>query len=166
VACQHRTGPHVEINKRGLLVNLSSPTIYSYIKDRLTYEKALTVLKSVYIKKKFDVFATHLSHCMQAATRRIPPAVPPSLNACLLWPHLLSAYYNLCNFFTASFLQLPTTSETHRTYAVQCFKLVAGIIYCNYFRFYMQLLSRFSNLSSPKKTQILSLKSQIAVLRH
>ena len=36
VACQHRTGPHVEINKRGLLVNLSSPTIYSYIADRLT----------------------------------------------------------------------------------------------------------------------------------
>jgi len=59
VACQHRADPHVEINKRVLLVNLLSPTVYSYIEGRLSYEEALTVLKSVYMKKN-DVFARHL----------------------------------------------------------------------------------------------------------
>jgi len=60
VACQHRTDPDVEVNKRGLLVNLLSPTVYSYIEDRLSCEEALAVLKSVYTKKKNDVFARHL----------------------------------------------------------------------------------------------------------
>jgi len=60
VACQHCTDPGVEVNKRGLVVNLLSPTVYSYIEDRLGYEEALAVLKSVYIVKKNDVLASHL----------------------------------------------------------------------------------------------------------
>jgi len=60
VACQHRSDTDVEVNKRGPLVNLLSPTVCSYIEDRLFYEEDLAVLKSVYIKKKNDVFARHL----------------------------------------------------------------------------------------------------------
>ena len=60
VACQHRTDPDVEVNKRGLLVNLLSSTVYPYIDYRLSYEEALAVLNSEYIKKKNDVFSRHL----------------------------------------------------------------------------------------------------------
>ena len=39
------------------------------------------------------------------------------------------------------FLQLPTAFETRRIYVVRSFKLVAGILHCNFFLFYMQHLS-------------------------
>jgi len=47
VACQHRNDPGVKANKRGLLVKLLSPTVYSYIEGRRSYEEALAVLKCV-----------------------------------------------------------------------------------------------------------------------
>jgi len=39
----------------------------------------------------------------------------------------------------ATFLQIPTASEIRRVYVARCFKLVTGILYCNFFFFYMQL---------------------------
>ena len=41
----------------------------------------------------------------------------------------------------STFLQLPTASETLRIYVVRCFKLVAGILYCNFVLFYMHLFT-------------------------
>jgi len=41
----------------------------------------------------------------------------------------------------ASFATFFTDSEIFRIYVVRSFKLVAEILYCNFFLFYMQLLS-------------------------
>jgi len=56
---------------------------------------------------------------------------------CLL--DLSSGVISRASFST--FLQLPAASEIRRIYVVPCFKLVAGILHCNFFVFYMQLLS-------------------------
>jgi len=59
-AGQAAINPDVEVNKKGLLVNLFSPVVYSYVEDCETYEEALVILKCVYVKRKSDVFARHL----------------------------------------------------------------------------------------------------------
>jgi len=58
----------------------------------------------------------------------------------LLFVRLVFRRYEYCNFLQL-FLQLPTASEIKRIYAVRCFKLVGGILYCNLFLFYMQLFT-------------------------
>ena len=60
VECQERLDPAVQVNKRGLLVNFLSPTVYPYIGDCETYDLAITALKAAYHQKKNDVFARHI----------------------------------------------------------------------------------------------------------
>ena len=43
--------------------------------------------------------------------------------------------------FMQLFLQLPTASEIRRICLLRRFKLVPGILYCNFFSFYMQLFT-------------------------
>ena len=48
--------PSDEVNRRGLLVNFLTPSVYQYIEDCKTYEAAVAELKQVYVKTK-NVFA-------------------------------------------------------------------------------------------------------------
>jgi len=65
---QAAIGPSERVNRRGLLVNFLTPSVYQYIEDCETYEAAVAELKRVYVKTKNDVFARHL-----LATRRQLP---------------------------------------------------------------------------------------------
>ena len=49
-----------EVDKLALLVNYVSPTAYCSIESATTYDDALSILKSIYIKPKNEVFARHL----------------------------------------------------------------------------------------------------------
>ena len=63
---QAAIGPSEWVNRRGLLVNFLTPSVYQYIEDCETYEAAVAELKRVYVKN--NVFARHL-----LATRRQLP---------------------------------------------------------------------------------------------
>ena len=65
---QAAIGPSEGVNRRGLLVNFLTPSVYQYIEDCETYEAAVAELKRVYVKTKNNVFARHL-----LATRRQLP---------------------------------------------------------------------------------------------
>ena len=47
--------PSVKVNRRGLLVNFLTPSVYLYIEDCETYEAAVAELKRVYVKTKNNV---------------------------------------------------------------------------------------------------------------
>ena len=64
---QSAIGPSEGVNRRGLLVNFPTHSVYQYIEDCETYEAAVAELKRVYVKTK-NVFARHL-----LATRRQLP---------------------------------------------------------------------------------------------
>ena len=49
-----------EVDKLALLVNYLSPTVYCSIESVTTYDDALSILKSIYIKPKNEVFTRHL----------------------------------------------------------------------------------------------------------
>ena len=57
---QAANDPSMRVNRRGLLVNFLTPSVYQYIEDCETYEAAVAELKQVYVKTKNDVFARHL----------------------------------------------------------------------------------------------------------
>ena len=57
--------PQTGLNKFKVLANYVSPQIYDYISDKTTYEDAIAVLKSLYVKPINEIFARHL-----LATRR------------------------------------------------------------------------------------------------
>ena len=47
-------------NKLDVLINHVSPKVYAYIADCADYDSAITVLESLYVKPKNDVYARHL----------------------------------------------------------------------------------------------------------
>ena len=49
-----------EVDKLALLVNYILPSVYCSIESATTYDDALSILKSIYIKPKNEVFARHL----------------------------------------------------------------------------------------------------------
>ena len=49
-----------ELNKLDVLINYVSPKVYDYIAECATYDSATSVLESLYVKPKNDVFARHL----------------------------------------------------------------------------------------------------------
>ena len=58
--------PEENLNKLGLLTNFVSPKIYQTISECVTYDSAISVLRSQYIKPKNEVFARHrLATCRQ-----------------------------------------------------------------------------------------------------
>ena len=48
------------MDKRALLINFLSPTVYPYVEDHDTYDSALGALKAAYIKRENDIFARHI----------------------------------------------------------------------------------------------------------
>jgi hypothetical protein len=54
--------------KLRLLINFISPTVYEYISDSPTYDNAIEVLTSLYVKPKNEIFTRH-----QLATRKQQP---------------------------------------------------------------------------------------------
>lgn len=57
-----------QLNKLGILTNYVTPMVFEVISDCTTYERAVELLKNLYIKPKNEIFARHLQ-----ATRRQQP---------------------------------------------------------------------------------------------
>ena len=57
-----------ELNKLDVLINYVSPKVYHYIAECEMYNSAISVLESLYVKQKNDMFAHHLlTTCEQEA---------------------------------------------------------------------------------------------------
>lgn len=85
-----------------LLINHVGPTVYGHISECTTYEEAISVLKSVYVKPSNEIFARH-----QLSTRKQQPG--ESIDNFLL---SLKQMSKDCNFTAVS-------AETHRQQAIR-----------------------------------------------
>jgi len=92
-ASSERRYCRLRVNRRGLLVNFLTHSVYQYIEDCGTYEAAVAELKRVaYIKTKNHVFPRHL-----LATRRQPAG------ECLQqFLQVLKTLYKDCTFIAVS----------------------------------------------------------------
>ena len=49
-----------EVNRKRVIINCLSPSVYTYVEDAADYEDVVRILKSLYVKQKNNVYARHL----------------------------------------------------------------------------------------------------------
>ena len=60
-----------EVNRKRIIINCLSPSVYSCVEDAADYEDVVRILKSLYVKQKNNVYARHLlvsRHQLQGET--------------------------------------------------------------------------------------------------
>ena len=60
--------PHKDLDKRAVLSNFVSPSIFQHIEDCTDYRTSIEILQTLFIKPKNEIFARHL-----LATRKQAP---------------------------------------------------------------------------------------------